>query len=724
MASISNLELLVIATPREAESEDWDLATIPRCARAEPRPGIDWAPTAACRAAGACRSRTTRVVESGWVEPLPTRSWRPRGDGRPGFSALSWKPTRRVVELSMAGRGFQRLRRSNPARRLAHSLRGIGLYGTGANMATEKRVEKSAYSIPRSTSARAERRRGSEVLPGDQGGYTMAYDRGLVRIVIAPTTRSVRANRHEGSVFLSRHLFRHSGGNRPCGRVVGLSTGAPKRMIVNQLRGHSVDETWSESSCGRFALTRYSRFPAQRARAAGRTNTRRTHRFSSSRARARSPAVRSRYRNSNTHRGCARIPEKPCFRGLRGGGAGSVEIANLYNVISLRQLRTRIAQWLWLPMLERLTGLPGEVAVDVVMASVLDHDAVRAPHQAIATAPAPPTLSVSVVVTALDRAQDLRLCLRACFSARTRGRRRRVDITRVRETSVVRNSDFKLVNENRRGATYARNRGIAHSTGDVVVTTDDDVIAAPEWLERLLSPFARPEVSVVTGATFPVELETVSQQLFERYRHPRLHSSFEVNHAWFSQEDRAAPTWTLGATTNAAFRAQLFREPHVGLLSEVLGPGTKAGDAEDSYLFYRILKAGHVIVHEPAAIVWQRHERKMAALRRRVFDDGKGHVAYQLHTVLCDRDLRALRHLMGTLAPFRARQLLRILRNELRGTNEDPLLLAMIQLAGNVAGPIELLRSYDRVRRLGRSVPLSEGATAESSSDHARSEPR
>ena len=71
----------------------------------------------------------------------------------------------------------------------------------------------------------------------------------------------------------------------------------------------------------------------------------------------------------------------------------------------------------------------------------------------------------------------------------------------------------------------------------------------------------------------------------------------------------AVPTWKLGATANAAFRAAIFSDPAIGVLDEALGAGMPTGCSEDTYLFYRILKAGHTIVYEPAAWVWHEHRR-------------------------------------------------------------------------------------------------------------------
>ena len=48
--------------------------------------------------------------------------------------------------------------------------------------------------------------------------------------------------------------------------------------------------------------------------------------------------------------------------------------------------------------------------------------------------------------------------------------------------------------------------------------------------------------------------------------------------------------------------SSLFSDAAVGLLDEALGAGTPTGCSEDTYLFYRMLSAGHTIVYEPCII--------------------------------------------------------------------------------------------------------------------------
>jgi GT2 family glycosyltransferase len=50
------------------------------------------------------------------------------------------------------------------------------------------------------------------------------------------------------------------------------------------------------------------------------------------------------------------------------------------------------------------------------------------------------------------------------------------------------------LNEQARGLSGARNTGVLHSRGDIIVFLDDDATAAPGWLEALLEIFGQPDV--------------------------------------------------------------------------------------------------------------------------------------------------------------------------------------------------------------------------------------
>jgi GT2 family glycosyltransferase len=138
-------------------------------------------------------------------------------------------------------------------------------------------------------------------------------------------------------------------------------------------------------------------------------------------------------------------------------------------------------------------------------------------------------------------------------------------------------------------------------------------------------------------------------------------------------------------------------------MDEALGAGTPTGCSEDTYVFYKILKAGHTIVYEPSAYVWHRHRESMERLRHQIYAYSKGHVAYHLTTWLEDGDQRGLIRLFYSLPKTYARRTV----ERLLGRSDYPLSLILLEVLGNLAGPYALWRSRRRARRLGRSGHLT-----------------
>jgi glycosyltransferase involved in cell wall biosynthesis len=372
---------------------------------------------------------------------------------------------------------------------------------------------------------------------------------------------------------------------------------------------------------------------------------------------------------------------------------GNVEIANHHQSVSEARLRQAIVAKLTFKLLQE--GLIQCFVPTSFISSTITPAALSA------------NISVSVVVATYDRPNDLRKCL---YCLVNQASPRPIEVIVVDNnpasgltTSVV--AEFPgivLVNEPRRGLSYARNTGFIASRGDLVITTDDDVTMHPDWLEKLVAPFVQDDVMAVTGNILPLELETAAQRLFEAYG--GLGRGFEpkvVNGSWFRQFRSAVPTWELGATANAAFRAAIFTHPQIGLMDEALGAGTPTGCSEDTYLFYKILKAGYTLVYEPSAYVWHKHRRELTALRRQIYNYSKGHVAYHLTTLMRDQDRRALVRL-GIRLP---QTYIQRIKDRLRRRSDYPLSLILIEIAGNLAGPWSLWRSRRRIKREGHSTP-------------------
>jgi GT2 family glycosyltransferase len=324
-----------------------------------------------------------------------------------------------------------------------------------------------------------------------------------------------------------------------------------------------------------------------------------------------------------------------------------------------------------------------------------------------APAVASPRMAASIVIPSCDREADLRRCLESLTGQRTRHELEIIVVDNRPRTGTARRvaggfDGVRVIDEPRPGLSFARNAGILAAAGEIVVATDDDVVADAGWIDALLEPFARPDVACVTGQVLPLELESESQCLFEAYGGlGRGFERREFDRAWFDGFRSAVPTWVIGATANAAFRASIFRDPAIGLLDEALGAGTATGCSEDTDLFYRILRSGRTIVYNPHAFVHHRHRDSVAAGRDQIYAYSKGHVAYHLATLMRYGDKRALVRLLYSLPKAHAERVL----SRLLGRSEYPVSLILLEIAGNLAGPLALWRARRRVRALGQTIP-------------------
>ena len=349
-------------------------------------------------------------------------------------------------------------------------------------------------------------------------------------------------------------------------------------------------------------------------------------------------------------------------------------------------------------------------AWDAVWANTID--AVTG-HYGWTTAEATPTIPndipVSVVVGTFNRPDDLRNCIHHLQAQET---------NRSYEIVVVDNNpksalstpvqkefpNVVWVEEPRQGVAYARNAGINASTGNIIITIDDDVTVPADWLEKLIAPMARPDVMLVAGNILPIELETSAQQSFEHYGGlGRGFHAFTVGGPWYDLfPHKPSPVWDLGGTANAAFRATIFSDPEIGLMDEALGPGMPSGVGEDSYLFYKVIKAGYRIAYEPKAFVWHRHRETQQALRKQIYNYSKGHVAHNLTTWKKDGDWRGLAQVLLGLPLAHAYRI----KEYLLRRSDYPISLILLEMRGNLVGPWSLWRSHVRVKKEGRSAPF------------------
>ncbi len=321
-------------------------------------------------------------------------------------------------------------------------------------------------------------------------------------------------------------------------------------------------------------------------------------------------------------------------------------------------------------------------------------------------------IEISVVVATFDRPTSLSRCLETLLIQQT---------SRSFEIIVVDNhpqshltealvQDFptvRWIQEPVAGLSRARNKGIRASAGTVIVTTDDDVIAVPGWLERLTGPLfdGTCDLAATTGNCLPWKAETEAETVFERYgglRHGASVADFDAQ--WLAKWRIFFPQlWRIGTTANAAFLASLFRNPAIGMFETLLGTGTPAGAWEDLYCFYRILRAGYRIRYLPDAQLLHAHREELAQLKRQLCGYRRGETAFLSLVFIRHRDWRILSQLFVWIPKWRLALLLQELRIRIRGQRRFPLRLMWAESLAYLSGPWALWRSHRMSRHIGRA---------------------
>jgi GT2 family glycosyltransferase len=697
----------------------------------EPRPGLDWARNRAileCRGEILAFTDDDVIVDSGWVTALAAVF-----AASPDVMAVTGLVVPYELETDAQqifedyggfGRGYTRrwyrAPRDGPAS-LVHG--GSGKFGTGANMAFRRQVFDVIGGFDPALDVGTPANGGGDLdmfFRVLKDGHTLVYEpAAIVRHRHRRSRSELQSQIANNGVGFFAYLVRTAKVFRD-ERIAVLRLGAwwlwwwnIRRLLRSYVRTEHVPRSLirAELKGSIIGLDRYRPALAQ---------VRQTERAFPEepclppRASAVSRAVRHEeaVRHIDLAKPLRAIEDATAYERVRvfitwsGTSIGEVAIEHHGGIVAAAWLSDVISQRMSAQVLDAGLGVGPDVAWMCLVAGVARTFASR-PR----VSRTPHDLSVSVVVATRDRPDDLQRCVRSLESQRANRRLEIVVVDNNPASGLTRNAlrefpDAVVVNEPRPGLSYARNRGIAAATGDIIVTTDDDVTCPDDWIERLVAPFQRDDVMIVTGNVLPAELETSAQRVFESYG--GLGRGWQrriVDGEWFAQFRRAVPTWRLGCTANAAFRRSIFANPNIGLMDEALGAGTPTGCSEDTYVFYRVLKAGFAIAYEPDAFVWHRHRSSMKAVRRQIYSYAKGHAAYQLTTWLRDGDRRGITRILYELPAVYTRRAWQRIRRH----SHYPLRFVLLEVFGTMAGPLALWRSRRRVRRLGRSAPLVPG---------------
>lgn len=260
---------------------------------------------------------------------------------------------------------------------------------------------------------------------------------------------------------------------------------------------------------------------------------------------------------------------------------------------------------------------------------------------------------------------------------------------------------LRYIREDNPGLSRGLNRGVMEARGEILAFTDDDVVLNCYWLLQLAKAFSlTDDVMCVTGLVLPLELETPAQILFEEYG--GFDKGFRRRTYDLTKNRPREPLFPytagrFGTGASMAIRSAFLRS--VGGFDPALKCGL------DIAVFFQVIKQGHKLVYEPAALAYHAHRRTYAELRNQIYDYGVALTAYLTKNIL--EHPRYLFELVtkipyGLIFMWSARSP----RNQKKSVHY-PRELTTLELKGMLHGPFVYLH-----RRWQRTSMQSNNATA------------
>ena len=200
-------------------------------------------------------------------------------------------------------------------------------------------------------------------------------------------------------------------------------------------------------------------------------------------------------------------------------------------------------------------------------------------------------LSVSVIICTRDRGALIEATLSSIFA----GTRRPDEVLVVDQSAgdetaeaaaawAAREPGLCVLRTPTRGLSRARNVGLAHCRGALIVFTDDDVVAAPDWLAEIVGEFAAyPRLALLFGNVLPPDEHDWRTEFV-----PHCEAPTRRPVRWFESQAFA------GMGANMALRRTTWAT--VGGFDTALGAGT--GAAGEDFEF-----ALRCLCHDPPLAV-------------------------------------------------------------------------------------------------------------------------
>jgi glycosyltransferase involved in cell wall biosynthesis len=313
--------------------------------------------------------------------------------------------------------------------------------------------------------------------------------------------------------------------------------------------------------------------------------------------------------------------------------------------------------------------------------------------------------SLSVAICTRDRVATLKRCLDSLLPLQQKYGFELLVIDNAPSDDttaklVKRSPPARYFLERRPGLDFARNRAWMEATGDLIAYLDDDVVVDSGWLAGLQEAWGEnSDAAAFTGLVMPLRLDTTAQVLFEKRNGFRR--GFDKNR--FGKELPGNSLYPcgagiFGAGCNMAFRRDVLR--YIGGFDEALDTGAPLPGGGDLDIFYRIIRAGHVLVYEPSYMVFHEHRASESGLRRQYYTWGLGFMTFVEKSYRNDPPQRA--RLRRLVIWWIGHQLLQLC-DALRGKHVLPFSMIFAEFLGGMVGIFgEYSRSLKRIATVRR----------------------
>jgi glycosyltransferase involved in cell wall biosynthesis len=176
--------------------------------------------------------------------------------------------------------------------------------------------------------------------------------------------------------------------------------------------------------------------------------------------------------------------------------------------------------------------------------------------------------------------------------------------------------NVKYVFETKQGLSYARNRGINHSNGDIIAFTDDDAMVDRYWLLNIERAFEEHNVSCVGGKILPI-WEIPKPQWLKQDLHYILALLDRGDKSFYL---KSPIVW--GA--NFSVKADIF-DKYGGFDTNLGRIPARLFSGEETEFLRRILNRGEKILYYPNAVIYHcipKERISKSYFRRWKYDQG------------------------------------------------------------------------------------------------------